>query len=142
MKKLYDIISESLLDDEDEIVDKAKWSLAFKNSKVADETLELVENVIKKLKCKRVRYTTDNWSIQPYRGFYTMGGGSTNAIDIERTGEHYTVWWNSDSGKVNDNIHCCKTRNDRVIEVNYFELPSELEWIIYIIKSCPKIKKV
>jgi hypothetical protein len=141
MKNLYDIISESLLDDEDEIVDKAKWSLAFKNSKVADETLELVENVIEKLKCKRVRYTTDNWSIQPYRGFYTREG-RTHAIDIERTGEHYTVLWKSDPNKVNDNILCRKTRNDRVIEGNYFELPKELEWIIYIIKSCPKIKKI
>ena len=48
MKHLKDIVSESLLDDDDKIMDDAKWTAFFKDSVVAEETFDLINDTISK----------------------------------------------------------------------------------------------
>ena len=140
MKHLKDIVSESLLDDDDKIMDDAKWATFFKDSVVAEETFHKVVDIIKEKKPKKFRNIQKDWVIYPYFGV-SYFGSTNHGLTIGREGEIYSILWIVESNKKNQ-VSCSLLKSVSSYGNYYYEIPKELEWIIEVVKSCPNIKKV
>ena len=140
MKHLKDMVNESLLDDEDEIMRKATWASVFKDSQVAEETFKLVNDTIRDTKPKTYNDIPNDWVIKPYFGV-SYFGSTNHGITLGRKGEIYSVLWVDERGKKGD-VYCTLLKSiHNVTREKYYELPKELEWLIEVVKSCPNMKK-
>lgn len=139
MKSLQDILTESLLDDGDDIMRGAAWASMFKDSQVAEKTFDLINDTISKVKPKTYNDIPNDWVIRPYFGTSYLGG-SNHGITIGRKGEIYSILWLEDGEK--NEVYCTLLKSiHNVVRAKYYELPKELEWLIGVVKSCPNIKK-
>lgn len=141
MKHLKDIVTESLLDDEDEIMKKATWASVFKDSQVAEETFQLINDTIRDTKPKTYADIPNDRVIKPYFGISHFGR-TNHGITLGRKGEIYSILWVIERG-TKDNVYCTLLKSiHKAPHEKYYELPKELEWLIEAVKSCPNMKKV
>lgn len=141
MKDLKDLIIESILDGnfESNASNIILWDRHFKDSSVAEKTMADIQKVINKVTPRKKRMLSDKWSIDLYYGFYAMGIGSNHGITIARKGEVYHINWLC-KDKTKSEVKCSLHKDLHVITPIY-ELPEELEWLIDVVKACPKIEK-
>jgi hypothetical protein len=141
MKHLKDIMVESIFDDPKDITNKALWDVYFRDSLVADDTLDKISQELEKLQTKKIKKFDDDWNIVVYRGFYNMmTNGATQAISIGRNNEIYQVVWVTD-GKKKSEVKCFR-RTKLYISEPVYEIPEKLMWIVQVIKNCPNMAKL
>lgn len=141
MKHLKDIMVESIFDDPKDITNKTLWNIYFKDSLVADNTLDKISQELEKLQPKKIKKFDDDWNIVVYRGFYNlMTNGATQTISIGRNNEIYQVVWTTD-GKKKSGVKCFRLTKLYISEPVY-EIPENLMWIVQVIKNCPNMAKL
>jgi hypothetical protein len=68
-----------------------------------------------------------------------MGIGCNHGITIGRKGEVYHINWLR-KDKTKNEVRCSLGKDLHII-TSIYELPGELEWLIDVVRACPKIEK-